>query len=172
MWTLNFDTCIKHTGTYYCPLHEIRAKYSKCLTETLFHQNITSCRYSDAAGYPLVKQVSAGLLLSSGIHEYTSIRIDADGNRKSEQRMMAGKNLSNFLTIKDGVEIMLNHDIYLLSHDTAEIVRQIYNTISLPDQILDNSSVPIPDPIPTIDQYVPHYLTMEWTNEKKNSHLF
>lgn len=92
MWTPNFDTCIKHTGTYYCPLHEIRAKYSECLTEMLFHQNITSCKFSDAVGYPLVKQVSAGLLVSSEIPQFTSIRIDADGNRRSELKNMTHGN--------------------------------------------------------------------------------
>lgn len=95
----------------------------------LFHQNITACGLSEAAGYPLIKQVSSGLLVSTDITQFTSIRIDADGNRKSELRNMTHMNASNFLTIRDGAEIMLAHDIYLLSHDTEDIVLQINQTI-------------------------------------------
>lgn len=163
IWTPNFDTCIKHTGTYYCPLHEIRAKYSECLSGMLFRRNITSCEYTDARGYPLIKQVSSGLLVSSDIGQFTAIRIDADGNRKSELKNMTYINSSNFLTIKDGSEIMLNHDIYLLSHDTDEIVLQINQTIVIPDYTLNNTTIPLPDIIPDIDQYTPHYLTLEWS---------
>lgn len=122
----------------------------------LFHQNITACGFSEAAGYPLIKQVSSGLLVSTDITQFTSIRIDADGNRKSELRNMTHMNASNFLTIRDGAEIMLAHDIYLLSHNTEDIVLQINQTIMIPDYTLDNSSIPHPDAIPDIDQYVPH----------------
>lgn len=163
IWTPNFDTCIKHTGTYYCPLHEIRAKYSECLSGMLFKRNITSCEFTDASGYPLIKQVSSGLLVSADITQFTAIRIDADGNRKSELKNMTYINSSNFLTINDGSEIMLNHDIYLLSHDTDEIVMQINQTIVIPDYTLDNTSIPRSDNIPDIDQYTPHYLTLEWS---------
>lgn len=163
IWTPNFDTCIKHTGTYYCPLHEIRAKYSECLSGMLFKRNITSCEFTDARGYPLIKQVSSGLLVSADITQFTAIRIDADGNRRSELKNMTHSNSSNFLTINDGSEIMLNHDIYLLSHDTDDIVMQINQTIVIPDYGVNNMSVPIPDQIPDIDQYTPHYLTQEWS---------
>lgn len=163
LWTPNFDTCIKHTGTYYCPLHEIRARYSHCLTEMLFNQNMTSCRYTDASGYPLIKQTSAGILVSSLIQDYVSIRIDADGNRQSSKRSMTNTNSTNFLTISDGSEIMIAHDIYLLSPDTTEIVLQINNSIDIHDFPVDNNTVPSLSIIDPVDVFVPHYLTMGWS---------
>lgn len=121
VWTPNFVACIKNIGTYYCPLHEIRARYSKCLTGLLFNYNTTECKYVDAERYPEIWQTTVGILVSKSIKEYVSILIDADCHRKSIRRESKPKNSSNFLTIQDGTEVMIEHDIYMLSPGTAEI---------------------------------------------------
>lgn len=160
LWTPNFDTCIKHTGTYYCPLHEMRARYSQCLTELLHNGNGTVCEYTDAQGYPLVKQSNAGLLVSSVVSEYVSISKDSDGNRKSDRKEMPNVGLSNFLTVREGLEIMVNHDIYMLSAETAEIIVKINDTIYEPDFTVDNTTIPEMTPITPPEIFVPHYLSM------------
>lgn len=163
LWTPNFDTCIKHTGTYYCPLHEMRAKYSQCLTELLYSSNGSACEYIDAQGYPLVKQSNAGLLVSSTVSEYVSIAKDSDGNRKSDRKEMPNFGQSNFLTVREGMEIMVNHDIYMLAAETAEIIIKINDTIYEPDFTIENTTIPELDPITPPDVFVPHYLSMSWS---------
>lgn len=83
VWTPNFDTCLRQTGTYYCPLHEIRTKYSTCLTSMLFGGNTTSCEFQNASGYPDIRQSTSGILISSKIDHYVEIVNDRDRNKKS-----------------------------------------------------------------------------------------
>lgn len=159
VWTPNFDACIKNIGTYYCPLHEIRARYSKCLTGLIFNHNTTECKFVDAEGYPKIKQATAGILVSDSIKEYVNIVKDADGHRKSIRLDFDYQNSSNFLTIMDGEEVMIDHDMYLLSPETAEITLQINGTITYPDFDIGNISIPSFQPIPLIPEFIPHYIT-------------
>lgn len=77
--------------------------------------------------------------------------------------MMPSNGTTNFLTLLHGTEIMIDHNIYLLSHDTAEIVLQINDTITFPDTDIDLRVIPSLAPLQPVDQYVPRYLTMEWS---------
>nr|QRW41711.1 MAG: glycoprotein [Canya virus] len=158
VWTPNFDTCLRQTGTFYCPLHEIRTKYSLCLTSMLFGMNTTDCAFITAAGYPDIRQSTSGILISSKIDHFVEIVNDRDGNKKSIKREVPVPNSTNLLTIKHGMEIMLNHDIYLLSQETADITMQINENITYPDFSLNNLTLPDIPVIPTLPEYTPHRL--------------
>lgn len=97
--------------------------------------------------------------MSESIKEYVSIHIDADGHRKSVRCEFKSKNTSNFLTVLDGSEVMIEHDIYMLSPETAEITLRINETITYPDFDIRNITVPSFQPIPYIPEFIPHYIT-------------
>lgn len=158
VWTPNFDTCLRQTGTFYCPLHEIRTKYSICLTSMLFQGNTSDCTYVSASGYPDIRQSTSGILISSNIDHYVEIVNDRDGNKKSIKHVVPYPNNTNLLTIKHGLEIMLNHDIYLLSQETADITMQINENITYPDFSITNLSLPDIPLIPSLPSYEPHIL--------------
>lgn len=158
VWTPDMSLCIKHTGTYFCPLYDVKSRYSRCLTGLVFGQNASTCVFKKSTNDPLVKQANNGLLLSSKITEFSIISKDRDGHNKAMTKRTMHANSSNLVTAADGREILIKDEIYMMAPETAEIATKIVlnQTASIPP--ITPISIPSLSPLDHMDPFDPHYL--------------
>lgn len=163
IWSPNLTHCIKLMSAMVCPVHETHSKVSVCLTQLIYHDDISKCRFRKINGDSLVKQATMGILISPAITTYHQIKIDTDHNRKSN-RINFPTNTSHFITIHDAAEVMINDQIYMLAIETLDISPPVieynitYTNISnlvIPDiKIIDHITVDLDLlPMHTYSQY-------------------
>lgn len=153
VWTPDISHCIKHTGTYFCPLYDVKSRYSVCLTNIIFQNNNNGCQYKDSNSEPAVKQANNGLLLSPIIKSYNILGRDKDGHIMTTTKEVNGGRNSSFLTIADGREIVVNDTVYMLSIETAAITQNISLIYPLVNHTITDIDIPDFIPIEHTEEY-------------------
>lgn len=161
VWTPDMSLCIKHTGTYFCPLYDVKSKFSKCITSVMFKNSTMSCKYKPVHGEPHIKQANSGLLLGSTISEFGVMTKDRDGHNKVSIKSVSHANKSNLVTTMDGNEILIKDEIFMLAPEAADLILGLSMNVSYnatPISKIDIDEYSTLDHMPSFDpQYIHYY---------------
>lgn len=161
VWTPDMSLCIKHTGTYFCPLYDVKSKFSKCITSIMFKNSTMSCKFKPVHGEPHIKQANSGLLLGATIKEFGVMTKDRDGNNKVTTKQVMHLNHSNLVTVSDGSEILIKDEIFMLAPEAADLIIGMSMNVSYnstPISMIDIDAYTKLDHMPPFDpQYIHYY---------------